>query len=317
MKRINIGTGALILLLCIFSLSFAGCGCGKKNYEENLNESFWDASYDKFTGKREEPFKVGAGKVIHIEVTTRSGDLSVKIQGKESKKVYCDREHIQMESFDVEVEEKNVIVILEAKKHNGSFSVFIKEKDTAEDKKTKPGKINENSSLFDRVVFAGNADTNDFFTYSVNPKAEAFIKESGELFSGKNKEKYKERLIRDITYADLTDDINRFGNSCLLIENLTVMKIKEISIYNGRYITLMELWDKDENCYCIYYDGEIQEIIKGQRVQVYATPIDTILFENSDLKMVTGIVLLAESIKKEEKEGNFFQRFFGRILNKK
>jgi hypothetical protein len=308
--------GSLLSIVVVISLLFAGCGFAKKNYTGTLTESSWEASYDKFTGEEEQNFKVDSDAIICFEIETESGDFSVKVQGKSSKKIYYDRENIQSGKFDVKVDEKNVTIIIDAKKHKGSFYIAIQKKKDVEEDNADRETVDGKSSLLDRVTYTGRLEDESFFNYSVNAKAESFIKENEELIVSRNEEDYEKYFIEDINYEELLEDTNRFGNSILVLENLKVMKMKEISLYEGKYITLMELSDEDNNRYCAYYDDELTTIRKNQTVRVDAIPISMTWFENSDSKMVSGIVLLIENITKETEKnnGNFLENLTNKVM---
>lgn len=116
----------LIVIVCIATANFLGIGtirsAARIGYIEHGGWRDWSASYTMLDGKMKHTIRPkGTQKMLHIEVVTDDGSISIEIIDKDGNVIF-DEDSIETAAYDVNVSGK-VVVRVEADKHKGSFNI--------------------------------------------------------------------------------------------------------------------------------------------------------------------------------------------------
>ena len=119
---------SMVMILIVVLISFGsiyltktlGVNATRIAYVGNSGWSSWNGSYGSLDGTMQKTIHPKTD-MLHIEVETDSGAISVEIEDAEGK-VILDEYDIGTESFDVDVSGK-VVIKITADSHKGSFSI--------------------------------------------------------------------------------------------------------------------------------------------------------------------------------------------------
>ncbi len=113
--------GILVAAVIIVSVVFGtGRSSVRIGYVGHSGRQSWSASYAMLTG-RERHTLHPKGDALHVEVETRSGDLSMEMEDGAGNVIFSESD-IQTSSFNVEVSGKTVITV-RAEGHRGGFEI--------------------------------------------------------------------------------------------------------------------------------------------------------------------------------------------------
>ena len=113
--------GVLVAAVVILSVVFGtGRSSVRVGYVGHAGRQSWSASYAMLTG-RERHTLHPEGNVLHVEVETESGSISMEMKDGEGSVIFSESD-IQTSSFDVETTGKTVITI-HADNHKGGFEI--------------------------------------------------------------------------------------------------------------------------------------------------------------------------------------------------
>ncbi len=119
---IPVMAAVLILLIVLRATGLMEFNSGVKlGFAGNSTFHKYNGTYLKITGHLSHDLRPSKDSdSIHCEITTKSGDLHVKIVQKDDDKVLCDKLITGNETFDLKAEGK-VRVSLETEGHEGSY----------------------------------------------------------------------------------------------------------------------------------------------------------------------------------------------------
>ena len=113
--------GVLVAAVIIVSVVFGtGRSSVRMGYVGHAGRQSWSASYAMLTG-RERHTLHPEGNVLHVEVETQSGSISMEMKDGEGNVIFSGSD-IQTSSFDVEAAGKTAITI-RADDHKGGFEI--------------------------------------------------------------------------------------------------------------------------------------------------------------------------------------------------
>ncbi len=113
--------GILVAALVISSVAFGtGRSSVRVGYVGYAGRQSWSASYAMLTG-RERHTLHPEGNILHVEVETESGSISMEMKDGEGNVIFSESD-IQTSSFDVEAAGKTAITI-QADDHKGGFEI--------------------------------------------------------------------------------------------------------------------------------------------------------------------------------------------------
>jgi len=130
--------------------------------------------------------------------------------------------------------------------------------------------------------------TVDAMGYSVNDYSIEFMNEHNSLFTSESKEDTKEliSILNELTnsafaYGEFSKNPSRYDGGIFKATRLTVNQIVEQEMWGSIERTFLIAQDRNWNVYFINYLGYADGIYAGNRITLYALPLDYMTFENS------------------------------------
>lgn len=142
---------------------------------------------------------------------------------------------------------------------------------------------------------------NEVVPYELNDKAADFLTEYDELFPCENLEDIDTELIDDsITKRQIQKNDSKFGDKLFVLPSVYVLQILEEEIYEGDYITEVNVIDEEGDQYYIIYYGELTDVYEDDTVSVVGLPLGNSSFENTDGGQTLVIVIAGSYIELAE-----------------
>lgn len=150
------------------------------------------------------------------------------------------------------------------------------------------------SSLVGRVVYASNMS--ERFEYSCADSAISYIQENQRWFISPNGylEKVKENALTDITYDTIVSKIEAYADKVVLIENVEVTGIEQITLDDSKNskVTLFEAKDCDGNIYVVYVDDDITDIEIESKWNFYGIAMGEAIINETESEDIEECVAL-------------------------
>jgi len=143
-------------------------------------------------------------------------------------------------------------------------------------------------------------EENESAPYTLNEKAEAFLKEHPDFFPYQGKEAdLSEYADTTLEAKHINKNPNNYGDKLMYLDYAYVKQIREEDISSSQAITWLNLVGADVQ-YNVYYIGKLDDVFEDDGVEVYGIPLGRSSFENTEGGTTLVIVLGACKVEKVE-----------------
>ena len=137
------------------------------------------------------------------------------------------------------------------------------------------------------------------YGYNISENAETFLNDHVELFTNNSEQGLGAYVDTTFSYRAFAKNPEKFGDKLIRLTLLRVDQIFEYDIYDNGSLILTEILatDADMNVFYVYYIGEVIGVYAGDKITMYALPMDYFTFETSERKDMWAIACAAAYVK--------------------
>lgn len=135
--------------------------------------------------------------------------------------------------------------------------------------------------------------------YIISEKAKTFLNDHAELFTNNSEQGLGAYVDTTFSHRVFAKNPEKFGDKLIRLAMLRVDQIFEHDIYNDGSLIVTEMLSTDSNMnvFYVYYIGEINGIYQGDKITMYALPLDYFTFETAERTSMWAIACAAAYVK--------------------
>ena len=145
-----------------------------------------------------------------------------------------------------------------------------------------------------------NSDPNDSIVFSITDNAIKYLDNNDNLFPANSFNDITNKVDNNIEFKHLMKNINSYGNELVKFEGGRVGNINEYDNDCGYELSIIQVsGGRGQAFYYIYYFGKLDDIYKGDIVNIYGLPIATTSFTNVSSTTTEAVVMAGSYITKK------------------
>lgn len=148
------------------------------------------------------------------------------------------------------------------------------------------------------IDFLKSAGSDHDMEFSVNKKAEKFIKKHKGLYPTKNKNKVLKHVKESLNYKQLIKAPHKYGDKIFHSEDYEIVQIWEDK-YWGKTVTEIIAANSDYEDYIRVYYFKSLNALEDDKISLYALPIDSASYKNVGGGTTNCYVMLGNYISKK------------------
>ncbi len=126
----------------------------------------------------------------------------------------------------------------------------------------------------------------------ITDESRKFIKENPEFFPVDDLGKIIDFVDESIMYKMVTKEPSKYGDKILKINDLYVIQIDTVEIYDSEKYTYAIMCDEDINIYQIFMIGELPDIYEGDSIkELYGVPVGNDSYDAASGGFVNSVVI--------------------------
>ena len=148
------------------------------------------------------------------------------------------------------------------------------------------------------VEFLNSSGSESEMSFSVNKKAEKFIKSHKGLYPAKRKHKVLKHVKNSLKYKQLVKSPQKYGNKIFHSEDYVITQIWEEK-YWGRTVTEIIARNSEYEDYIYLYYFKSLNALEDDKISIYALPIDRSYYKNTGGGTTNCYIMLGNYIRKK------------------
>lgn len=147
------------------------------------------------------------------------------------------------------------------------------------------------------VDFLNSSGSETEMSFETSNKASKFINKHNKLFPSKNKKKVKKFVNGNLNYKKMIKSPSKYGDKLFHSEDYTITQIWE-NKYWGYTVTEIIAENSDYDNYLYIYYLKSLDVYEGDKISLYALPIDSSSYKNVGGGTTNCYVMLGSYISK-------------------
>lgn len=144
-----------------------------------------------------------------------------------------------------------------------------------------------------------NTNPIDGIVFSITDNAVKYLDNNDVLFPANSFDDIADKVDNNIEFKHLIKNISAYGNELVKLEGGRVRAINEIDDIYQYDLSIVQVEGSHNSFYYIYYFGKLDDIYKGDTVNIYGLPISRTSFTNVGNTTTEAVVMAGSYITKQ------------------